>query len=101
MVCCRVVVGDVVGDVGGGVVYIMTLGVVVLARRRGVGAKLLGFVEEVARDNNCKSVQLHVHVANEDATEFYKKFGFDVKERIGGYYKYLKPPDALLLQKDY
>lgn len=43
---------------------------------------------------------LHVHTANQDAIDFYQKFGFEVEGGvIEKYYKRLDPPDAVLLVK--
>ena len=77
----------------------MTLGCAVLYRRRGVGSALLRFSLELAKSNKCVSVKLHVHSSNSDAVAFYEKFGFTVKGEIGGYYRYLDPSTALLLER--
>ena len=38
---------------------------------------------------------------NEEAIEFYKKFGFEIKERKENYYKRIEPADAYVLQKTF
>ena len=43
----------------------------------------------------------HVQVNNEEAIEFYKKFGFEIKERKENYYKRIEPADAYVLQKTF
>ncbi len=45
-------------------------------------------------------VNLHVQVNNDDAVNFYKKFGFTVHSRIADYYKRVEPRDCFLLRKD-
>jgi ribosomal protein S18 acetylase RimI-like enzyme len=49
-----------------------------LTRRYFVGAKLLEFVSNLAKDNtNVNDIYLHVQVTNEAAIAFYKKIGFE------------------------
>ncbi len=38
-------------------------------------------------------------MGNDDAIEFYKKFGFTVGEIMKDYYKKIEPTDAVLLYK--
>ena len=45
-------------------------------RRQGVGRKLMEYIREFARENNCTSVQLGVAGFNEAAQDFYKAMGF-------------------------
>ncbi len=42
----------------------------------------------------------HVQVSNDDALEFYQKFGFQVVDTKEQYYKRIDPPHAYVLQKD-
>lgn len=42
---------------------------------------------------------LHVQASNEAALAFYKKHGFDVVEKLEGYYKELEDPDCYVLNK--
>lgn len=97
--------------------YIMTLGVLAPYRGRGVGQRLLVRALTEGAKENVEDVYLHVQarraqpslaarpspaapqVINTEAVEFYKKFGFEVKERIAGYYKRLDPPDCFLLSR--
>ncbi len=37
---------------------------------------------------------------NSGAIEFYKKFGFEVVEKIENYYKRIEPSDAFVLKKN-
>ena len=50
-------------------------------RRRGVGAALIGAVEQEARRRNLRAVNLEVAVENEDAIRLYERLGY---ERQGG-----------------
>eukprot|EP00188_Purpureofilum_apyrenoidigerum_P001205 Plantae.Rhodophyta-Purpureofilum_apyrenoidigerum.ctg16460.p1 GENE.Plantae.Rhodophyta-Purpureofilum_apyrenoidigerum.ctg16460~~Plantae.Rhodophyta-Purpureofilum_apyrenoidigerum.ctg16460.p1 ORF type:complete len:174 (+),score=27.11 Plantae.Rhodophyta-Purpureofilum_apyrenoidigerum.ctg16460:226-747(+) len=89
---------------GGEKLYIMTLGVLAPYRERGIGNQLLNHVFELCRTSKlCQNVQeiyLHVHTANEEAIQFYKKRGFGVVETIEHYYKRgVEPPNCYLLSK--
>lgn len=42
----------------------------------------------------------HVQVSNDDALEFYQKFGFRIVDTKEQYYKRIEPPHAFVLQKD-
>ena len=79
--------------------YIMTLGCNVLYRRRGIGSALLQYALNLATEECFTKVKLHVQSTNSDAVDFYRKFGFRVVKEIEGYYRYLKPSGALLLEK--
>ncbi|KAJ8560231.1 hypothetical protein K7X08_004289 [Anisodus acutangulus] len=63
----------------GGVVrvYIMTLGVLAPYRGLGTGTKLLNHVLDLCANQNVSEIYLHVHTINEEAINFYKKFGFE------------------------
>ncbi|KAI7743313.1 hypothetical protein M8C21_030727 [Ambrosia artemisiifolia] len=78
-------------------VYIMTLGV--LAPYRGLGTKLLNHVIDLSSKENIGEIYLHVQTNNEDAINFYKKFGFEITETIQNYYKRITPPDCYVVTK--
>ncbi|KAK4365761.1 hypothetical protein RND71_013641 [Anisodus tanguticus] len=78
-------------------VYIMTLGV--LAPYRGLGTKLLNHVLDLCAKQNVSEIYLHVHTINEEAINFYKKFGFEVTDKIQNYYTNITPPDCFVLTK--
>lgn len=44
-------------------------------QRKGIGASLMGFSENLARDKGCRVLMMH---ARESAILFYEKFGFRV-----------------------
>ncbi len=43
----------------------------------------------------------HVQVNNEEAIQFYQKFGFEIVEKKENYYKRIEPADAYVLQKTF
>ena len=51
-------------------------------RRQGVGTRLMEYVREFAKDNNCNSVQLGVSAFNENAKNFYQAAGFTPRNFI-------------------
>eukprot|EP00249_Psilotum_nudum_P004261 c17801_g1_i1 orf=427-951(-) len=85
---------------GGKRLCIMTLGILAPYRRLGIGSKLMENVLDLcARTPEILEVYLHVQTNNEEALEFYKKFGFEVIEIMQNYYKRIDPPDCFLLSK--
>ena len=46
------------------------------------------------------SLARHVQVSNDDALEFYQKFGFSIVDTKEQYYKRIDPPHAFILQKN-
>ncbi|XP_009767869.1 uncharacterized protein [Nicotiana sylvestris] len=85
---------------GGAVrIYIMTLGVLAPYRGLGIGTKLLNHVLDLCTKQNIKDIYLHVQTSNEDAINFYKKFGFEVTDTIQNYYTNITPPDCYVLTK--
>ncbi|XP_052883818.1 uncharacterized protein LOC108453089 [Gossypium arboreum] len=76
-------------------VYIMTLGVLAPYRGLGIGTRLLNHVLYLCSKQNIPEIYLHVQTNNEDATNFYKKFGFEITETIKKYYTNIDPPRLL------
>ncbi|WVY89866.1 hypothetical protein V8G54_035380 [Vigna mungo] len=87
---------------GGGQVrvYIMTLGVLAPYRGLGIGTKLLNHALDLCSKQNISEVYLHVQTNNEDAINFYKKFGFEITETIQNYYTNITPPDCYVLTRN-
>ncbi len=85
-----------------GSLYIVSLGCLALYRRQKVGTALMKHVIRLAEDEGltCPFIFLHVQVNNEAAIDFYKKFGFEIVERIENFYRRYDPPDAYCLRKD-
>eukprot|EP00249_Psilotum_nudum_P005888 c19304_g1_i2 orf=421-945(-) len=86
---------------GGGMkLYIMTLGILAPYRRLGIGSKLLkNTLDLCQQDPNIFEVFLHVQTNNEEAIALYRKFDFEIKEKIENYYTDIEPPDCYLLSK--
>lgn len=51
-------------------------------RRRGYGARMLGLVEEKARETGAKSVGLHVFGHNDGARKLYEKTGYETTDIV-------------------
>lgn len=83
--------------------YILTLGVLAPYRERGIGGQLvkhvLDFAETSSYCKNVVDVYLHLQDGNDDALRFYHRYGFEVTDKLGGYYKRLEPPDCLVVRK--
>ncbi|ORC93306.1 acetyltransferase [Trypanosoma theileri] len=81
--------------------YVMTIVVLEPYRHLGIGSHLLTRVlKNVAEETKVRigEVTLHVQVGS-PAFEFYKKFGFEVVERVENYYSGLDETDAFFLRK--
>uniref|UniRef100_A0A0K0FA91 N-terminal methionine N(alpha)-acetyltransferase NatE n=2 Tax=Strongyloides TaxID=6247 RepID=A0A0K0FA91_STRVS len=81
--------------------YIMTLGTLPAYRRRKIGTILLEYIFQLCKKLSfIKRIVLHVQTSNEEALDFYKKFGFRIADTIEGYYKRIDVTSAHLLIKD-
>lgn len=78
--------------------YIMTLGVLAIHRRLGVGEAILTSIIEQAREKGIKCIGLHVHVENSTAIKFYERFGFSILGTVNNYYKRIVPNSAYILE---
>ncbi len=56
-------------------------------RRKGVGKRIVKWLEETALINGNGVVYLETRFQNHGAREFYKSLGYRVVQRIPGYYK--------------
>ena len=84
--------------VGEKMYYIMTLGVLAVHRRLGIGAEILSSIIEHARSAGIKCIGLHVHVENGTAIKFYERFGFRILGQVDNYYKKITPNSAYILE---
>ncbi|CAH8281872.1 unnamed protein product [Eruca vesicaria subsp. sativa] len=82
-------------------VYIMTLGVLAPYRGIGIGSKLLNHVLDMCTKQNMSEIYLHVQTNNEDAINFYKKFGFEITDTIQDYYVNIEPRDCYVVTKSF
>mmetsp|Transcript_32 Transcript_32/g.52 ORF Transcript_32/g.52 Transcript_32/m.52 type:complete len:228 (-) Transcript_32:38-721(-) len=46
-------------------------------------------------------IYLHVQTNNVDAMQFYRRFGFEIGEKIVGYYRRIDPPDCYVIYKKF
>ena len=79
--------------------YIMTLAVLGAYRRLGVATKLLQHLLSYCEGKKFDEIALHVQTNNNEAIEFYERFGFKVIKTVPSYYKRIEPSDAFLLNK--
>ena len=81
--------------------YIITLGVLAPYRSMGVGSRLVERCLTIVENALPEIIEayLHVQINNDQAIEFYRKFGFVVGETIENYYRRIEPPHAVLLKK--
>ena len=94
-ICCRL---EKKGESAS--LYIMTLGVLAPYRSCGIGTKLLtATIEEADQDSSIEEIYLHVQTSNTDALDFYKRFGFEQREKICNYYKRIDPPDCFVMAR--
>ena len=56
-------------------------------RRKGIGTRMIKWLEETALINGNGVVYLETRLSNNGAREFYKSLGYKVVHRIPGYYK--------------
>ena len=93
------IAGFIVAEAGNrGSGHIITIDVVVAARRFGVGSILLKAAEDRIEIAQCHSVELETAVDNISALSFYKRHGYSVIRTFPRYYA--NGVDALVLQKE-
>ena len=61
------------------VLYIESICIDQNFRRKGTCTKLLKFVKNIAKENECTDLYLNVYEDNKSAIKCYEKFGFKVK----------------------
>lgn len=81
-----------------GIGHIITIDVVLEARRTGLGSMLLAAAEARLRAIKCHSVSLETAVDNQSALAFYKRHRYFVVKTVPRFYS--NGVDALVLQKD-
>lgn len=83
--------------------YILTLGVLAPYRERGIGKRLIEHVLElVSTSPACKEIvdiYVHVQVGNDEALQFYDRYGFHPAEKLSNYYKRIEPADCYVVRK--
>ena len=66
--------------------HIVSIAVAPLQRRNKIGGSLLNQVIKIFKYNKANKVVLEVRITNEEAINFYKKFGFEIKGTLKKYY---------------
>ncbi len=84
-------------------VYIESIAVLEPYRHFGIGKKLLEHIVERAKKSFIHEVTAHVWVEQPEVLEWYKKLGFEEKEKIENYYKEQKldNPTAILIHRKF
>jgi ribosomal-protein-alanine N-acetyltransferase len=77
--------------------HIITIDVIVAARRAGVGSLLLRAAEDRLISTECRSVELETAVDNVSALSFYKRHGYSIIKTFPRYYS--NGVDALVMEK--
>lgn len=67
----------------------------------GIGTRLVQRCLSILESSlpEVKEAYLHVQTSNDEAIEFYKRFGFEVGDVIENYYTRIDPPHAVILKK--
>lgn len=93
------IVGFIVAQTNrSGIGHIVTIDVVPMGRRSGIGSRMLAAAEERLRSAHCRQVRLEAAVSNVAALKFYERHGYAVTKTIRGYYS--NGADAFVLMKD-
>lgn len=83
--------------------YIVTLGCLPTRRKQGIGTKMMQhIIQQISdwdRSNHIESIFLHVQINNDEAIQFYKKFGFTTVKEVENYYPRLSPSNAYILER--
>ena len=93
--CQDVLAGFLCSWLIAGELQIQNLATLPSMRRRGIAARLLGFVFERSRGSGLESASLEVRISNSAAIALYEKFGFVAAGRRPAYYP--DGEDALLM----
>jgi ribosomal protein S18 acetylase RimI-like enzyme len=93
----RKILGFIVAEKRRQTGHIITIDVIVEARRLGVGSSLLAAAETELREGGAAAVELETAVNNEAAIRFYKQKGYFVEKTVRGYYS--NHLDALVMSK--
>ena len=87
--------------VDGPMLYLSTLVLLSPYRSYGIAAHMLDcLIRSAVDDYGITSVGAHVWEANEEGLQWYRKRGFREVSREVGYYRRLKPQDAVVMLRD-
>ena len=73
--------------------HLLLFAVAPAERRRGLGRKLVAWLEEIARLGGISLIRLELRATNKGARSFYRALGYEEAGRLRGYYQ--KREDAL------
>lgn len=82
-------------------VYVMTFGLIMKYRMRGIGLWMWNEMIKVYNNRRLDMIVLHVQVGNRMAERFYTKLGFSRYGTVKDYYRRIDPPDAILLARPF
>jgi ribosomal-protein-alanine N-acetyltransferase len=68
------------------------------SRRRGIGKRLLGWLEQTAITAGTFLIRLELRATNADARGFYEAVGYREMARVPGYYQRME--DAIRMERD-
>ena len=76
------IIGSVLAGYDGHRGWLYAVAVLKEHRRRGVGSALVGEAERRLRELGCVKINLQIQSANASVTEFYRRLGYEVEERV-------------------
>ena len=91
-------VGFCMAQFGDAAVHLTLLGVAASRQRRGVGRRLMGWIEESAITAGLFKISLEVRAGNRAAQRFYAAMGYTRSGMLEGYYSGIE--DAVTLVRD-
>ena len=65
--------------------FIEAIGVLENCKRNGIGKLMFSYIKDIAKENECDTIELGVNVKNEIAIEFYKSIGMKEKNIVMDY----------------
>ena len=67
--------------------HLLLFAVLPTHRRRGIGRQLIAWLEKTALVAGVGTIHLEVRATNSGARAFYRKFGYEERETVRGYYR--------------
>lgn len=99
------VLGSIMLHDEGGVLRVLSVGVLPAFRREGIGRRLMALAEDMAQKFNSREIRLEVSTGNDAALAFYTALGFELTGRIPRYYSWgedaysMRKPIAMQVRK--
>jgi ribosomal-protein-alanine N-acetyltransferase len=95
---CRALAGIAIMQYGDTSAHLNLLAVVPAYRRKGIGRRMLQWLESAARVAGTFVISLEVRAGNGPATRFYEALGYRQSGLITGYYEGVE--DAIRMRRD-